>query len=222
MDFQKARDRMVEEQIAARGISDAALLEVMRRVPREKFVPLDLVHRAYDDCPLPIGEGQTISQPYIVALMTQCLKLDKQKVVLEIGTGSGYQTAVLAQLCKQVYSLERIAALGERARRTLEDLQYTGIKIFLGDGTLGLAEEYRPFDGVIVTAASPARPGHLLDQLAVGGRLVVPVGDRSAQRLMVYERRDGCIVEEAVCGCMFVPLIGVYGWGSLTAYQNAY
>lgn len=214
MDFQKAGDKMVEEQIMARGITDAAVLEVMRRVPRHKFVPPDVVHRAYDDDPLPIGEGQTISQPYIVALMTQCLELNKHKVVLEIGTGCGYQTAILAQLCKQVYSVERIAVLGERAQQTLQELKYTNIKIFLGDGTLGLSEEYRPFDGIIVTAASPARPDHLLAQLATPGRLVVPVGDRSAQRLMVYEKQDKCIVEEAVCGCVFVPLIGAYGWDS--------
>lgn len=212
MDFEKLRNKMVEEQIMARGITDTAVLEAMRRVPRHEFVPKESAAGAYDDRPLPIGEGQTISQPYMVALMTQSLDLNKKKRVLEVGTGSGYQTAVLAELSREVCSVERIGALVDRARQTLRRLNYTNVKIFLGDGTKGLPEAPQPFDAIIITAASPARPDQLFAQMAAGGRMVVPVGDRFGQILMLFTKAKGRIAEKAVCGCTFVPLIGEYGW----------
>lgn len=213
MDFQALRNRMVEEQICARGITDTAVLDAMRQVPRHEFVPGESVDKAYEDYPIPIGEGQTISQPYIVALMTQCLDLNKKKRVFEIGTGSGYQTAILAELCKEVYSMERIQTLVERAKQTLKELNYRNTKIFLGDGTLGLSDE-RLFDAIIITAASPDRPDHLFSQLAVEGQMIVPIGDRFSQILKLFTKTKNQITEEAVCGCTFVPLIGQYGWTS--------
>lgn len=214
MDFQKLRNEMVDGQIKARGITDAAVLEVLRRVPRHEFVLKETTGRAYNDYPISIGEGQTISQPYIVALMTQCLDLNRNKRALEIGTGSGYQTAILAELCREVLSIERIEVLVQRARQTLRRLDYSNIKIFLGDGSLGLPDELKPFDAIIVTAASPDRPDDLLSQLAPEGRLVVPIGDRFGQRLTLFTKTKDKIVEEVVCGCTFVPLIGKYGWAS--------
>ena len=204
---------MVEEQIYARGNTYTAVMDAMRRVPRHEFVPRESEDKAYEDYPIPIGEGQTISQPYIVALMTQCLDLNKKKRVFEIGTGSGYQTAILAELCKEVYSIERIKALVERAKQTLKELNYRNAKIFLGDGTSGLSDE-RLFDAIIITAASPDRPDHLFSQLAVEGRMVVPIGDRFSQILKLFTKTKNRITEEAVCGCTFVPLIGQYGWAA--------
>jgi len=214
MDFRKLRNEMVNGQIKARGITDTAVLEALRRVPRHEFVPEGSIGEAYEDRPLAIGDGQTISQPYIVALMTQCLDLNKNKRVLEIGTGSGYQTAVLAELCKEVLSVERIEALVDRARETLQGLNYGNVKIFLGDGTLGLPDEQNSFDAIIITAASPGRPDYLLSQLASRGKLVVPMGDRFSQRLMLFSKTEDHITEEVICGCTFVPLIGKYGWAS--------
>jgi len=212
MDFQALRHKMVEEQLKARGIGDAAVLGAMERVPRHKFIPDTLKSMAYDDCPVPIGEGQTVSQPYIVALMTQCLGLNKEKRVLEVGTGSGYQAAILAELSREVYSVERIEALAERARWMFQNLKYKNIKVFSGDGSLGLPDESQPFDAVIVTAASPRPPEHLFEQLSSGGRLVVPVGGRFSQTLTLFTKVDDQITEEVLCGCVFVPLIGKYGW----------
>ena len=214
MDFVQLRDHMVEKQIRARGITQAAVLEALRRVPRHAFVPEEMMDRAYEDGPLSIGEGQTISQPYIVALMTQSLNLDKTKRVLEVGTGCGYQTAVLAELCGKVFTIERIESLIKRARQTFKKCRYTNIKFFLGDGTLGLPESDAPFDAIMVTAATPARPDHLLAQLALNGRLVAPVGDRSNQTLMLFTNTPGQVIEEVLCGCTFVPLIGEHGWTS--------
>jgi protein-L-isoaspartate(D-aspartate) O-methyltransferase len=174
-DFEAARRRMVDEQLAARDIRDQRVLEVMRRVPRHEFVPEDYRDRAYIDAPLPIGEGQTISQPYIVAFMTQALDVQPEHRVLEIGTGSGYQTAVLASLAKTVYTIEIVPSLAERARLTLDRLGFRNVHVRTGDGYLGWPEE-APFDRVMVTAAPPAVPKALVDQLKVGGLMAIPVG----------------------------------------------
>ena len=212
--FEVLRNKMVDEQIAARGITDEAVLEALRRVPRHEFVPKEAVDLAYKDCPVAIGEGQTISQPFMVALMTQCLGLNKSKRVLEIGTGSGYQTAILAELCYEVCSIERIKALADAARQRLGKLNYTNVKIFHGDGSLGGAESPQLFDAIMVTAASPGRLEHLIIELAPEGRLVVPIGDRASQTLKLFTKSQGRILEESVCSCAFVPLIGEYGWPS--------
>ena len=213
MDFLRLRNKMVDEQVAARGITDENVLEALRRVPRHEFIPHESEDLAYSDCPVAIGEGQTISQPYMVALMTQCLKLDKTTRVFEVGTGSGYQTAVLAELCREVYSVERIETLVDRARRRLRELKYTNIKIVRGDGSLGGVESSQLFDAVIITAAAPARLDHFFVQLAPDGKMVVPIGNRMSQTLKLFTKsQDDRIIEESVCGCTFVPLIGEYGW----------
>ena len=213
MDFLRLRNKMVDEQVVARGITDENVLEALRRVPRHEFIPHESVDLAYRDCPVAIGEGQTISQPYMVALMTQCLKLDKTARVFEVGTGSGYQTAILAELCQEVYSVERIETLADHARRRLRELKYTNIEIVHGDGSLGGAESSQLFDAVIITAAAPARLDHLFAQLAPDGRMVVPIGDRVSQTLKLFTKsQNDSIIEELVCGCTFVPLIGEYGW----------
>ena len=212
MDFQNLRNKMVEEQIVARGITDRGVLDALRRVPRHEFVPKEAIDLAYKDCPVSIGEGQTISQPFMVALMTQCLDLNKLKRVLEVGTGSGYQTAILAELCKEVCSIERIETFVKRAKKKLRKLNYTNVKILLGDGSLGGPENSQHFDAIIITAASPARLDHLFLQLATDGRLVVPIGDRSSQILKLFTTSQGRIIEKSVCSCTFVPLIGEYGW----------
>jgi protein-L-isoaspartate(D-aspartate) O-methyltransferase len=212
MEFQRLREQMVGQQILARGIMDAHVIAAMRRVPRHLFVPKDMVSRAYEDCAVPIGEGQTISQPYMVALMTQCLMLNKDKRVLEIGTGSGYQAAVLAELSREVYTIERIEGLLKQARRTLHNLKYTNIRSFVGDGNFGLEDNDLLFDAIIITAASKKPPDRLLAQLAVNGKMVVPMGDRFSQSLMVFTKNEDRITEESVCHCTFVPLIGEYGW----------
>ncbi|SFM68771.1 protein-L-isoaspartate(D-aspartate) O-methyltransferase [Thermodesulforhabdus norvegica] len=205
------RERMVELQIERRGVKDPRVLEAMRRVPRHMFVGEQLKNQAYEDHPLPIGEGQTISQPYIVALMTEALNLKGSEKVLEIGTGSGYQTAVLAELCREVFTIERIASLAYRARKTLESLGYKNIKYKIGDGTLGWPEE-APFDGIIVTAAAPKVPQPLIDQLAMGARLVIPVGDRISQELLLVERVPEGIRKTSLGGVRFVDLVGKWGW----------
>lgn len=212
MDFRQLRNKMVEEQIAARGITDEGVLRAMRRVPRHQFIPEELVRLAYRDCPVAIGEGQTISQPYMVALMTQCLDLNKDKVVLEVGTGSGYQAAILAELCKEVYSIERIEALVGQARQRLKQLNYSNVNVIQGDGSSGGPESPASFDGIIVTAASPNRLDRLLSRLSPEGKMVVPIGDRYGQTLKLFTNSNNGIVEESVCGCTFVPLIGEYGW----------
>jgi len=207
------RRRMVEEQIAGRGIRDPLTLEAMVRVPRERFVPRAYRHLAYEDRPLPIGEEQTVSQPYMVALMTQALGLQGGETVLEVGTGSGYQTAVLAEIAGHVYSVERISSLAERARRTLEELGYKNVTVTVGDGSLG-DPSHAPFAAVLVTAAAPRVPEPLVEQLADGGRLVIPVGSRDYQDLVRVTRHGSSVRTERLGGCVFVPLVGARAWTS--------
>lgn len=202
---------MVEDQLVRRGITDPRVLDAMRKVPRHLFVEEMLRDRAYGDYPLPIGEGQTISQPYMVGIMTQWLQLIGREKVLEIGTGSGYQTAVLAELARRVCSVERIASLATRARATLEALGYTNVWVRTADGTFGWLDE-APFDRILVSAASPSVPEPLFEQLAEGGRLVLPVGDTVSQILTVVERIEGKMRTTESAGCVFVKLIGKYGW----------
>lgn len=210
-EFAAIRNRMVDTQIQIRGVDDPRVLAAMRRVPRHRFVPQALWDQAYNDYPLPIGEDQTISQPYIVALMTEALELQAGDRVLEIGTGSGYQAAVLAELAAQVYSIDRLASLAEKARQVLAELGYTNFQVRVGDGTQGWPEE-APFDAILVTAGAPQVPRPLVEQLALGGRLVVPVGDRFSQTLTrVRQTRDG-VKFDYLGGCRFVRLIGKYGW----------
>ena len=206
-----ARERMVETQLVSRGISDPKVLYAMRKVPRHLFVEEALQNQAYGDFPLPIGEQQTISQPYIVAFMTEALELIGTGRVLEIGTGCGYQAAILAELAPEVYSIERFHTLASRARRVLESLRYFNVKIKVGDGTLGWPEE-APFDAIIVTAAAPGIPRPLLDQLAMGGRLIIPVGDRHTQTLDVVHKTPQGLQHDYRGGCRFVKLVGSYGW----------
>jgi protein-L-isoaspartate(D-aspartate) O-methyltransferase len=209
--YEKARRRMVEEQIVNRGITDRKVIEALGKVPRHLFVEEGLRSRAYGDYPLPIGAGQTISQPYIVALMTQALKLLGNEKVLEIGTGSGYQTAILAEIVLKVFSIERLGDLARQARTLLDSLDYQGVVIKTFDGTYGWADE-APFDAIIVTAGAPVVPDVLKEQLADGGRLVIPVGDSYLQRLYRITRDGDEMKEEDLGGCVFVKLIGRYGW----------
>jgi len=209
--FTREREKMVEEQLVRRGITSERVLGAMRRIPRHRFVEEGLQHRAYGDYPLPIGEEQTISQPYIVALMTSLLELTGREKVLEIGTGSGYQTAVLAELSRRVCSVERLPRLAERARRLLETLGYANIWIRVGNGALGWSDE-APFDRILVAAAGPSVPPPLIDQLGEGGRLVAPVGDAESQALTLVERRAGEVRTRALGDCRFVPLVGKYAW----------
>lgn len=212
--YRKQRARMIETQIKARGVTDARVLKALEAVPRHLFVDEGLMDRAYDDNPLPISEKQTISQPYIVALMTQALELKGRERVLEIGTGSGYQAAVLAKLADRVFSVERIAALASRARKILDYLRYYNVAIRVGDGSYGWKEE-APFDAIITTAAAPGVPTRLIEQLTVGGSLVVPVGGRDVQTLYKLTRLSENINElkkEDLGGCRFVSLIGESGW----------
>jgi len=211
MDFKKAREEMIRIQIEPRGITDKRILEAMRKIPREKFIEEKLWSSAYEDHPLPIGEGQTISQPYIVALMTQCLNLKGNEKVLEIGTGSGYQSAILAELTKEVYSVERFAVLSEKAKTVIEELGYKNVQIFTGDGTVGL-RDFSPYDRIIVTAAAHEIPSALVEQLNDNGILVIPVGSLYSQELIVVEKKAGKIYKNSEGGCVFVPLIGKYGW----------
>jgi protein-L-isoaspartate(D-aspartate) O-methyltransferase len=210
-DFSQERLAMVEEQLRRRGISDARVLEAMAKVPRHLFVPENYRTSAYEDRPLPIGEGQTISQPYMVAVMTQSLDLKGEERVLEIGTGSGYQAAILSLLCRKVYTVERIAALMERAKEALQKLNCKNISFRTGDGTKGWPEK-APFDGIIVTAGAPETPKILQSQLAEGGRLVIPTGPRYAQTLYQVTRKGDHFIEEDITGCVFVPLVGDFGW----------
>lgn len=211
MNYEEQRTRMVEMQLASRGIADPRVLKSFTKVPRHKFVTASLSEGSYQDHPLPIGCGQTISQPYMVALMTECLRLKGGERVLEIGTGSGYQAAILAELCEEVYTLERDELLLKRARDVLDSEGYKNIKFDKRDGTKGWIEE-APFDAIIVTAASPKVPESLLRQLKEGGRLVIPVGSRYSQMLQVIEKRGSDFLEKNICGCVFVPLIGEEGW----------
>lgn len=212
--YSKQRKKMVENQVRARGIKDERILRAMEKIPRHLFVDEGLLNQAYDDNPLPIGERQTISQPYIVALMTEALQLTGREKVLEIGTGSGYQAAVLAELADRVLSIERIASLATRARNVIESLNYFNVLIWVGDGTYGWKDE-APFDAIIVTAGAPAIPDILKGQLAPGGRLIIPVGDRYTQTMMKLTRLSEDpedIVAEDLGGCRFVNLIGEHGW----------
>ncbi|MDX2495446.1 MAG: protein-L-isoaspartate(D-aspartate) O-methyltransferase [Desulfuromusa sp.] len=212
MDYSVARRRMVEQQIVSRGITDKRVLDAMLVVPRHLFVEAGLQSHAYGDASLPIGEKQTISQPYMVAAMTAALELQGDERILEIGTGSGYQTAVLSRLVKRVYSIERIAVLAGRARKILDQLQMSNINIKVGDGTMGWKDQ-APFAGILVAAGSPDVPAKYLEQLEIGGKLVLPVGDQSQQILMRIIRKDKDIFErEQLMGCRFVPLIGEQGW----------
>jgi len=210
-DFEAKREKMVKFQIEDRGVKDKNVLRVMRQIERHRFVPSWLRHLAYEDGPLPIGEGQTISQPYMVALMTECLQLKGGEKVLEVGTGSGYQAAILAEIADKVYSIERDPHLARAACELLNELNYVNVIIKVGDGTLGW-REFAPFDGIIVTAGSPVVPQPLQEQLRDGGRLVVPVGSSSFQNLMCIERKGSKLKSQEVCGCTFVPLIGNHGW----------
>ncbi len=209
--YQELRDAMVDRQIRARGIKDPRLLEAMRRVPRHIFVPPAQRGRAYEDMPLPVGEGQTISQPYIVAWMTDLLRLTGDETVLEIGTGTGYQAALLGLLAARVYSMERIESLADSARQRLTDLGFENIEVVVGDGTKGLPE-HAPYQGIMVTAGAPQVPQVLTEQLADGGRLVIPVGTASMQMLTVVERKGDRLVTREEGSCVFVPLVGKYGW----------
>ncbi|MCF8034515.1 MAG: protein-L-isoaspartate(D-aspartate) O-methyltransferase [Desulfarculaceae bacterium] len=202
---------MVHDQIAGRGIRDKRLLAAMNDIPRHMFMDQTLWRRAYEDHPLPIGNGQTISQPYMVALMTDAMGLTGSEKVLEIGTGSGYQTAILAKLADWVFSLERLSELSRAAQRVLEELKLYNVNLIVGDGTKGWPEE-APYDAIIVTAGAPVTPGPLVEQLAEGGRLLVPVGDRGIQTLLRISKRDGRVIEEDLGGCRFVDLIGEHGW----------
>ncbi|MCK9602876.1 MAG: protein-L-isoaspartate(D-aspartate) O-methyltransferase [Candidatus Omnitrophica bacterium] len=209
MDYAQLRKIMVEEQIAARGINNQRVLDAFLKVERHKFIPKELEVNAYADFPLPIGEGQTISQPYIVALMTDTLGLTGEERVLEIGTGSGYQTAILAELAKEVYTVERLIDLSERAENALKEAGYTNIRIKSGDGTQGWPE-FAPFDRIIVTAASPNIPKPLVAQLKENGRLILPLGESISQILTLVEKHNAKINTKQICGCVFVPLIGKY------------
>ena len=210
-DWELDRLRMVEGQLKGRGISDERVLQAMGKVPRHNFLPQDCQESAYSDGPLPIGEGQTVSQPYMVGIMTQCLELKGEEKVLEIGTGSGYQSAVLMELARELYTIERIPSLAERAKNVLLDLSYDRFHTKVADGTKGWPEE-APFDGIIVTAGAPVIPETLIDQLSEGGRLVIPVGSRFSQRLYKSIKKAGKIIQEEDTMCVFVPLIGEYGW----------
>lgn len=210
--FITKRQEMVNSQLRARGVHDERVLAVMERVPRHLFVAEEHWAQAYQDHPIPIDEGQTISQPLIVALMLQALRLTGSEVVLEVGTGSGYQTALLAELSRQVYSVERMPALANTAKARLQHLQYENVTLSVGDGSLGLPES-APFDSVIVSAAAPSIPQALLEQLKDKGRLVIPVGPPDKQELLSAQREGGRIEISRLEGCRFVPLIGAQGYG---------
>jgi len=207
--LESARDRLIQQ--LSGEINDHRVLEVMRRVPRELFVSASLQHLAYEDIPLPIGEGQTISQPFIVALMTQALELTKGEKVLELGTGSGYQTAILAELSRWVVSVERFPSLLEGAKRVLESLGYTNVNLHLAQETLGWPEE-APYQAILVTAGAPVVPQDLLNQLEIGGRLVIPVGSRFEQDLLQITKIEKGFTTHQLGPCRFVPLVGKRAW----------
>jgi len=207
---------MVDGQLRSRGIVDPRVLKAMGKIPRHLFIDEGLAEQAYNDNPLPIDSGQTISQPYMVALMSEAMELTGKEKVLEIGAGSGYQTAILAELAERVFSIERIAALAARARKVLESLNYYNVAIRVGDGTYGWREE-SPFSAIMVAAGAPRIPKLLIEQLAVGGRMVIPVGNRSSQVLLKLTRLSEDpedVKQEDLGGCRFVDLIGEYGWSN--------
>ena len=205
------RARMVREQLAGRNIRDPRVLKAMGSLPRQLFIPAELRYRAYIDGPLPIGEGQTISQPYIVAFMTQLLELKEFERVLEVGTGSGYQAALLGCLAKEVFSIERIESLAEQARAALKACGAVNVRVIIGDGSRGLPE-YAPYDAIILTAAAPRLPRVLVEQLAENGRLVAPVGGSGGQFLQLVLRRGDRLIRKRLVPVAFVPLRGEYGW----------
>ena len=205
------RERMVEEQLVSRGIKDQRVLMAFREVPRHAFVSGELQPQAYNDYPLPLEHGQTISQPYMVALMTECLQLKGSEKILEVGTGSGYQAAILSKLADKVYSIERDTLLARKARELLTRLKIENVVIKVGDGTLGW-REFSPYDGIIVTAGSPLVPEPLQKQLRDSGRLIVPVGSSAFQNLMCIQKRGSQFKTDEICGCTFVPLIGDHAW----------
>ena len=215
MDFAIARRRMVEQEVLARGVRDLLVLEAMRKVPRHLFVEEALRSQSYSDFPLPIGEKQTISQPFMVGFMTAALGLAGGERVLEIGTGSGYQAAVLARIAGQVFSIERHASLARRARRCLDACGCSGVIVKVSDGTIGWPEE-APFDAIIVTAGAPHVPAEYPQQLKRGGRLLIPVGDRGSQMLVRVTRlTDTEFRSEELLDCRFVPLVGRHGWSGM-------
>ena len=210
-DYRLARERMVKNQLVPRGIKDKGVLTAMGKIHRHLFIEEALVGEAYNDHPLPIGHKQTISQPYIVALMTQAMGFTGREKTLEIGTGSGYQTAILAELSEKVYTIERIRPLMENARSLLNSLGYTNILFKAFDGTIGW-KEHEPFDAIMITAGAPAIPRPLLDQLADGGKMIIPIGDRFSQQLILVTKKGDSYREDNFGGCRFVDLIGTYGW----------
>lgn len=220
-----AQRRMLIEHIREKGIRDLEILRAFDVVPRHEFLPQAVWHRAYEDAPIPIGFGQTASQPSLQALYMQLLELRSTDRVLEIGTGSGFQTAVLAQLADHVYSVERVRELAVRAREMLEKLRISNVALLVGDGTIGW-RRYAPYDAILVAAGGPEVPEPLLDQLAMGGRMLIPVGSREAQRLMLVRRTPSDVVYEEVLDCKFVPLLGRFGWaesaegGSLPGFSG--
>ena len=212
--FEAQRRRMVEEQLRARGIHDERLLSAFRRVPRHHFLPAEAQGQAYEDHPVVIGGGQTISQPYIVALMTHALHLQGHERVLDVGAGSGYHTAILAELALEVFAVERLPELLASANQRLLELGYTNVHLTPGNGSLGWPE-HAPYDAIAVSAAAPQVPHPLLEQLAEQGRMVLPIGPADGQMLTCLEKRRGRLVQKELGGCMFVPLLGRHGWPSL-------
>lgn len=210
-ELQKLRNLMVERQLIPRGIRDARVLMAMRKIPRHLFMDESVWDRAYDDMALPVGEGQTISQPYMVAVMTEFLDLRGDEKVLELGTGSGYQAAILAELSREVYTIERIQSLSERAGKVLGSLGYENMHLRVGDGTLGWPEA-APFDRILITAGAPEIPEPLIGQLSEGGMIVAPVGDRFSQQLVKAVKQKGQMSREYHVPCVFVPLVGKHGW----------
>jgi len=218
-DYSKARERMVKEQVQGRGIQDPRVIHAIRKVPRHLFVPEALTGQAYGDCALPIGEGQTISQPYMVAYLSEALGLSGIERVLEIGTGSGYQAAILANLARFVYSVERIRSLLEQARKIYDQIQVRNIFTRLSDGSLGWKEE-APFDAILVTSGAPAVPPPLLDQLKAEGTLVIPVGGRNSQKILRIKKTGQGFLEEELIDCNFVALVGEYGWAKRKKFSS--
>ena len=209
-EFRGARRRLVET-LGANGIRDLAVLRAVDLVPRHLFVPTGVRHRAYEDSPLPIGSGQTISQPSVHARYLELLHLTGKERVLEVGTGTGYQTALLSHLAAQVFSIERVPALYDKAREILRQLDVRNVSMLLGDGTIGW-REYSPYDAILVSAGAPDVPAPLLDQLVEGGTLLIPLGGKDEQVLVSFERRDGAIVRRDIGPVRFVPLLGTHGW----------
>ena len=211
MNFEKAREEMIRYQIRGRGIKDERVLSAMSSIPREKFVLEGEKDNAYLDCPLSIGMGQTISQPFMIALMTQCLSLKGQETILEVGTGSGYQAAILSKLAKKVYTIERFSILADRAEKIFKELEIKNVKVMVGDGSKGL-EKFSPYDGIIVTAGAPEIPKSLIEQLNEEGKVVIPVGNSFSQDLLLGIKEKGKLKISNYGGCVFVPLVGKYGW----------